>query len=48
MCSSDLIMLHQMNIIFECEDEVESMIDYKINRQMERIRKDEAVLEDAH
>lgn len=39
------IMLHQMNIIFECEDEVESVIEYKINRQMERIR---TVLKNEH
>lgn len=39
------IMLHQMNIIFECEDEVESVMEYKINRQMERIR---TVLKNEH
>lgn len=39
------IMLHQMNIIFGCAGEVESMIDYKINRQIERIR---TVFENAH
>ena len=35
------IMLRQMNIIFECKDEVEERIEYKINRQLERIRRHE-------
>lgn len=35
------IMLNQMKIIFDCTGEVENMIDYKINRQLERIEKHE-------
>ena len=31
------IMLNQLKIIFECTGEVEERIDFKINRQMERI-----------
>lgn len=31
------IMLEQLKLMFDCEDEVTKRIDYKINRQLERI-----------
>lgn len=33
------IMLNQLKIIFECFGEVEERIEFKINRQLERIAK---------
>lgn len=35
------IMVAQLQIIFNCVAEVEDRIDFKINRQMERIREQE-------
>ena len=33
------VMLAQLEIIFDCSGAVEDRVDYKINRQMERIEK---------
>lgn len=33
------IMVRQMEILFQCKDEVEKRIDYKVQRQEERMRK---------
>lgn len=33
------IMERQMEMLFDCEDEVESRIDYKVQRQQERLEK---------
>ena len=35
------IMINQLKIIFDCFGEVEERIEYKINRQLERIAKGE-------
>ena len=35
------IMINQLKIMFDCFGEVEERIDYKINRQLERIAKGE-------
>lgn len=35
------IMLNQLKIIFDCTKEVEERIQFKINRQLERIKKGE-------
>lgn len=35
------IMLAQLEIIFDCFGEVEARIEYKINRQLERIKRGE-------
>lgn len=32
------IMLDQLKIIFECDADVEKRVDFKINRQLERIK----------
>ena len=37
------IMVRQMEILFQCEDEVEKRIDYKIRRQEERIGKSRVI-----
>lgn len=36
------IMCRQMEILFQCEDEVENRIDFKVRRQTERLEKWEA------
>ena len=35
------VMINQLKIIFYCFGEVEERIDYKINRQLERMKKGE-------
>lgn len=35
------IMISQMKIIFDCSGEVESRIDFKIKRQIERMKENE-------
>ena len=35
------IMLNQLKIMFDCEIDVEERIEYKINRQIERMRNGE-------
>lgn len=34
------IMIEQLKIIFDCEKEVSEEIDYKLDRQLERMRKE--------
>ena len=37
------IMLKQMLYLLDCEKEVEKVMEYKINRQLERIKEEELV-----
>lgn len=37
------IMVRQMEILFQCEDEVEKRIDYKVRRQEERMGKSKVI-----
>lgn len=37
------IMVRQMEILFQCEDEVEKRIDYKVRRQEERMGKSRVI-----
>lgn len=37
------IMVRQMEILFQCEDEVEKRIDYKVRRQEERMGKSKII-----
>lgn len=36
------IMVRQMEMLYQCEDEVERRIDFKVSRQIERLEKWEA------
>lgn len=42
------IMARQMEILFQCEDDVERRIDFKVQRQTERLNKLETEIEKGH